>query len=320
MELDLVGVDASIANALRRIMMAEVPTIAIEHVFIHENNTVMPDEVLAMRLGHVPIHFPAFRLDEPSKGSNQQFTENDSLVFQLRTVCRRNPAHRDNRNTATLHPRDRYLNSELTSAMLVWKPEGNQIQRLPQAREEFSFDFEANRRLKEHFKSFWEQRKQQYLDAVHMQTDGAEDGAQALLTQETCVPFPVHSDIVLNKMRPRQVVSADMIAVKGIGRDHAKFTPVSVASYRLLPDIIIKQPIVGEEAEKFKACFNAGVIDVVPNAQGQLHAVVADARRCTMSRECYRHPEFKDKVLLTRVRDHFICTLIRDCFLNSWCV
>ena len=31
---DLIGVDASIANSLRRIMLAEVPTVAIEMVII----------------------------------------------------------------------------------------------------------------------------------------------------------------------------------------------------------------------------------------------------------------------------------------------
>jgi DNA-directed RNA polymerase I and III subunit RPAC1 len=38
-------VDASIANALRRIMLAEVPTIAIEHVWIAVNNSIIQDEV-----------------------------------------------------------------------------------------------------------------------------------------------------------------------------------------------------------------------------------------------------------------------------------
>lgn len=33
---------------------------------------------------------------------------------------------------------------------------------------------------------------------------------------------------------------------------------------------------------------------------------MADARYDTMSRECLRHPEFKDKVVLKRVPDHFI--------------
>ena len=55
-ELDLVGVDASIANALRRTMIAEVPTICIENVYVWNNTSVIQDEVLAHRLGMVPLN------------------------------------------------------------------------------------------------------------------------------------------------------------------------------------------------------------------------------------------------------------------------
>lgn len=55
MEFDLIGVDASVANALRRIMISEVPTMAIENVYMYNNTSVMHDEILAHRLGLIPI-------------------------------------------------------------------------------------------------------------------------------------------------------------------------------------------------------------------------------------------------------------------------
>ena len=55
MEFDLINVDASIANALRRSMISEVPTMAIENVYIYNNTSVMHDEILAHRLGLIPI-------------------------------------------------------------------------------------------------------------------------------------------------------------------------------------------------------------------------------------------------------------------------
>jgi DNA-directed RNA polymerase I and III subunit RPAC1 len=106
---------------------------------------------------------------------------------------------------------------------------------------------------------------------------------------------------------------------KGIGADHAKFSPVATAYYRLMPQIDILRPILGADAKKFARCFPKGVIrlDKVTKkdleeegyedaSEGDEKAVVADAMRDTVSRECLRHDEFKNKVMLGRVRDHFI--------------
>lgn len=71
MEFDLIGLDASLANALRRIIISEVPTMAIENVFVMNNTGVMQDEVLAHRLGLIPIVADA-RLFEFKAGGNSK--------------------------------------------------------------------------------------------------------------------------------------------------------------------------------------------------------------------------------------------------------
>jgi len=131
---------------------------------------------------------------------------------------------------------------------------------------------------------------------------------------------PSHPKILVAKMRPGQSIQLQMHAHKGIGQDHAKFSPVATATYRLLPTIDILRPIVGADAKKFARCFPKGVIkleqvsssdantfpDECAGKEGEPKAAVDNTMADTVSRECLRHPEFQNKVKLGRVRDHFI--------------
>jgi DNA-directed RNA polymerase I and III subunit RPAC1 len=134
---------------------------------------------------------------------------------------------------------------------------------------------------------------------------------------------PTNPDILVAKLRPGQCIDLDMHAIKGKGADHAKFSPVATASYRLLPTITILKPILGKDAEKFAKCFPKGVIGFekvtkkeantsgsgYEGHEGEKKAVVRDAMKDTVSRECLRHEEFQGKVKLGRIRDHFIFSI-----------
>lgn len=53
----LEDVTPDFANALRRIMISEVPTLAIEYVDFIENTSALFDEIIAHRLGMIPLEF-----------------------------------------------------------------------------------------------------------------------------------------------------------------------------------------------------------------------------------------------------------------------
>lgn len=249
---ELVGVDAPIANALRRILLSEVPTIAIETVFVHDNSSIMPDEMLAHRMGLVPLNVDP-RLFEMKKSNDSDATPKNTLKFRLRAQCTRNTSTAPKDNIAP--PEKLYLQSKVVSGGITYVP-------FPGSSEE-------------------------------------EQLSELGLTEP---PKPVHDDIVLVKMRPGQKVHLELDAVKGIGRDHAKFSPVATASYRMLPEVSLKQRLSGDIAKQLVEKCPMDVFDIEESGC----AVVKNPRACTMCRECIREPEWNEFVELTRKRDHFI--------------
>ncbi|RFU36064.1 hypothetical protein B7463_g274, partial [Scytalidium lignicola] len=272
----LIGIDAAVANAFRRILIAEIPTLAIEYVFVHNNTSIIQDEVLAQRLGLVPLKggkdgllnfLKWWKKEDEDAPESEQFAkayDYNTIRLSLRIECTRNP-HAAKGET---DPLKAYHNAHVYAKDIKFEPYGMQS------------------------KFFSDE------DAI----------------------APTNPDILIAKLRPGQVIDVDMHAIKGIGSDHAKFSPVATASYRLLPMITITKPILGKDAEKFARCFPKGVIGTqyVTEAEakqdgsgyeghvGEKMAVVVDPMKDTVSRECLRHEEFEGKVKLGRVRDHFI--------------
>jgi DNA-directed RNA polymerase I and III subunit RPAC1 len=140
-EFDLVGIDSSIANALRRILLAEVcyfslrftsafvlifcimqvPTIAVEHVWIAINSSIIQDEVLAHRIGLVPIRADPSKLEYVV---GEEETDRDTVVFHFDIECKNETITKPNGQTG-------FVNESALSGALNWLPQGSQAEVFP---------------------------------------------------------------------------------------------------------------------------------------------------------------------------------------------
>jgi len=79
----LKGSDEVFANTIRRLVIEEVPTLAVEEVEIKDNSSALYDEMLALRLGLIPIKtdLKSYRLPKNEDEVNEKSA---SCTLQLR--------------------------------------------------------------------------------------------------------------------------------------------------------------------------------------------------------------------------------------------
>lgn len=94
----------------------------------------------------------------------------------------------------------------------------------------------------------------------------------------------------------------------GDGKDHAKFSPVATATYRLMPVIELLHDVYDELADELEK-YEPGVFKITSCSQKNGHsrkAVVCNPYACTMSRNFMRNQKLKESVRISRKPDHFI--------------
>ena len=186
----LSSTDTSVANTLRRIMIAEVPTLCIDLVEFHENSTVLNDEYIAHRLGLIPLKY-----SPPDTLVGGDCT--DAFLAHHECVCYE-------------HCLRCSVELELEVAYKIeTEDEDDVLAPLTVT----SKDLISNNEL---------------VQPAHFLSQEESDESQ-------------DDGIAIVKMGPGQRLKLKAIARRGIGKEHAKWSPVAVATYRFWPIININQ-------------------------------------------------------------------------------
>ena len=84
----LSNTDLAFANSLRRTILAEVPTMAIDLVEIETNTSVLADEFIAHRLGLIPLNSKQIEDVLYTRDCDcDQYCENCSVTLEMRAKC-----------------------------------------------------------------------------------------------------------------------------------------------------------------------------------------------------------------------------------------
>ncbi len=198
MRLLIQGVDIPYMNALRRLIVAEVPTMAIDEVVMIENSSALQDEMIAHRLGLVPL-------------------KTDLTSYNLPEEC----------------PCKSEFGCNLCRVTLT-------------------LDAEAK--------------------------EGPRTVYSGDLVSENPAVIPVSAGIPIAKLAKEQRINLEAYARLGKGKNHAKWQPVSMCTYKYLPRIQI-----GKKCDVCGKCVEACPKRVL-KTDGKLQ--VQEVMMCTLCQDC----------------------------------
>ena len=150
---DLINAPPSHANALRRTLLADIPTMAFDLIGIDQNTSVMPDEVMCHRIGLIPLNIDSNLFNFPPETPNPQ-TEDDpsiALLFGLHVIGGDGPdpdySEVNSEMEGELPPIYTGPSGQVMSSHLVWMPFPGQGLSLPTRPSVFHDDIEITHLL-----------------------------------------------------------------------------------------------------------------------------------------------------------------------------
>ncbi|KAK5583763.1 hypothetical protein RB653_005362 [Dictyostelium firmibasis] len=240
----LSNTDISVANALRRVMIAEVPTMCIDLVEFESNNSVLCDEFIAHRLGLIPLvsdSVDKFCYTRDCSCSDR--CDQCSVELKLNVKCTEN------------RPRD------VTSSDLL----------------------------------------SQNNSVIPVSSQAASSNNE--------------QEIPIVKLRKGQELRLRAIAKKGVGKEHAKWSPSCVATYQFQPIIVLNQNRIDEltdqQKEEWVGSCPTKVYSYNPHQSTQ-QVTIEDPLRCVYCLECKKKADSfgkPDLVHLEQKQDKFIFTV-----------
>ena len=209
-EFLLENVTPAFANSFRRALLSEVPILAIDEVVFLENTSVLFDEVIAHRLGMIPLKI-------------------DPQIYEVLKEC--------------------YFEGKRDDCVML-----------------FTLEVEA-------------------VDRPITVTSGQLKFQGSLSQFPINIDFtiePVSKNIPIVKLERGQKIVLEAYAKMGVGREHAKWQPVTSPGYKYMPIIeILKEECKNNECQR---CVEVCPRNVLVITNGKI--TVTDLYQCSLCRAC----------------------------------
>eukprot|EP01013_Petalomonas_cantuscygni_P016130 TRINITY_DN33083_c0_g1_i1.p1 TRINITY_DN33083_c0_g1~~TRINITY_DN33083_c0_g1_i1.p1 ORF type:complete len:478 (-),score=100.14 TRINITY_DN33083_c0_g1_i1:81-1514(-) len=226
---ELSSCTAPIANGLRRTLIADVESMAIELVSLESNSSCVYDEDLALRIGLIPLKVDPFLFQRPPPGLFSDGPDGESAsASAAQTIV---PGASGN------GPSDGP--PELSAAAQALSPISASPSFDPSTDAPSEcciiFDIDVTGATSADVTVV----ASKHLTFHPLPGQLAKGGVLA----NAPTPVPVHADITIAKLKPGQRIKARCVAVRGCGRQHAKWSPVCTAAYRMRTVVrVVQQP------------------------------------------------------------------------------